>query len=324
MRFLSLAMAVSTLFAASAQAADSPKISPQALERWGNAETIFVGNLGGVRAGPVGRSNPPLYTHQLTFEVDSVLRGTLKKGGTVVGYHVVRQQMRPVFPEGKNCIVAVRYSRKRYQVVTVVESTPAALKEVKLANSLPLGWRIEHNKLVSPWKALGARAWPRAATGKAGFVCAATGRPALLAGRGVTFAVEKVPPKKQLKYGNPDGDGEFTLTVKNETRNTVAVPALLTDGKRILWEESLVILCQDKVYTHPDARGVSTPVKPVTLKPGQSVSGRVHTFKLKGPKWPRGGYRLNFTFCIGEKSVSQSFYYLSRHHDPIRAAVQKK
>ena len=134
----------------------------------------------------------------------------------------------------------------------------------------------------------------------------------------------KVPPKKQLKYGNPDGDGEFTLTVKNATKETVKVPGLLTDGKNILWDECLIIICNGKTYTHPDAKGVSGAVKPVTLKPGQSVSGRVHTFKLDGPKWPRGGYRLSFTFCLGEQSVSKSFYYLSRHHDPIRAALQKK
>jgi len=40
-----------------------------------------------------------------------------------------------------------------------------------------------------------------------------------------------------------------------------------------------------------------------------------------GPTWPQGGYRIEFQFCLGEKSQTMSFYYMTRHHDPIRRRV---
>jgi hypothetical protein len=49
----------------------------------------------------------------------------------------------------------------------------------------------------------------------------------------------------------------------------------------------------------------------------------VHALALQGPMWPMGGYRIEFQFCIGERSATHSFYYLSTHYDPIRDAAQK-
>jgi hypothetical protein len=61
----------------------------------------------------------------------------------------------------------------------------------------------------------------------------------------------------------------------------------------------------------------------VTLKAGQSISTVVNALALEGPTWPKGGYRIEFQFCLGERSSKQSFYYMSRHHDAIRAASKK-
>ena len=88
------------------------KLSPEIMKHWGSAETVFIGKLKVVQAGPVGLSNPPVYTHRLTFDVNSVLRGSLKKGESLTGFHSIRQQMRPVFPEGDEVIAAVRFSPK--------------------------------------------------------------------------------------------------------------------------------------------------------------------------------------------------------------------
>ena len=33
----------------------------------------------------------------------------------------------------------------------------------------------------------------------------------------------------------------------------------------------------------------------------------------------RGGYRIEFRFCLGELAVTKSMYYMSRHHDKLRA-----
>jgi hypothetical protein len=49
----------------------------------------------------------------------------------------------------------------------------------------------------------------------------------------------------------------------------------------------------------------------------------VNALRLQGPEWPQGGYRIEFQFCLGEKSKTQSFYYLSKHHDALREAAKQ-
>jgi hypothetical protein len=140
----------------------------------------------------------------------------------------------------------------------------------------------------------------------------------LPAGPQIRLDIEPVRPAKDIKWRNPDGDGEYEVTVTNTTDKTIQVPALLALGDRILWSESLVILCQDKAYTVPGAESVPAGVTSFELAGGQSVSTVVDAFRLKGPEWPRGGYRIEFQFCLGELSQTKSFYYHSKHHDPIR------
>jgi hypothetical protein len=97
---------------------------------------------------------------------------------------------------------------------------------------------------------------------------------------------------------------------------------LLFDGEKILWRESLVILCQDRTYPIPGSRGVATKPLSTTIQPGQSVSTVVNALALQGPEWPRGGYRIEFQFCLGELSQTKSFYYMSRHHDGLRKKIE--
>jgi hypothetical protein len=92
----------------------------------------------------------------------------------------------------------------------------------------------------------------------------------------------------------------------------------------VLWDESVVIVCQGKAYPAPGAAGLPEKAKPVELKAGESISGTVNELRLEGPEWPRGGYRIEFLFCLGEKASNQSFYYYSKHHDAIRAALGAK
>ena len=153
-------------------------------------------------------------------------------------------------------------------------------------------------------------------------VCAKTKRPALLAGEAVQFTVEHVQPAKKIKWTNPDGDGAYRLTVKNASDAEIEVPALLARDGEPLWSESVAILCQGKVYPVPGATGDTKGTGFVKLEPGASVSGVVNALALVGPKWPRGGYRIEFLFCLGEKSQTKSFYYLSKHHDKVREALE--
>jgi RNA polymerase sigma factor (sigma-70 family) len=297
------------------------QLKPEALERWGRSEVLVVAKLEKAVGGPVGLSEPPLFNHTLQFQVSKVLRGSFKAGDRVTAGHSVRQKFEPIFPVGKECLIALSSSQGRWTAKAVVEAKAEDLAQAEAACALPLGWALEKGRLLSPWAKLGRKGWPAEARGEGPLVCAETGRPSLLVGPGVEFTVEPVPPAVKLKFGNPDGDGEFRVTVKNTTDKPVTLPALVSDGQTPLWEESLVILCQDKVYTIPGARGVSKAPRVTVLNPGQSVSGVVNVLGLQGPEWPRGGYRIEFQFCLGEKSTTRSFYYTSKHHDPLRAKV---
>jgi len=145
-----------------------------------------------------------------------------------------------------------------------------------------------------------------------------------MAAPGISLKVEHVEPPKRIKWTNPDGDGLYRITVTNETDKPVPVAALLTGAKGILWNESLVILCQGTARPAPGAGPVTAAPKPTVLKGGQTVSAVVNAFGLKNVRWPRGGYRIEFQFCLGQLSATKSFYYMSRHHDKIRAQAGGK
>jgi hypothetical protein len=288
---------------------------------WSSHQHVFTGTLNKIVDGPVGRSFPPMFTHKLTFTVKEVMRGDLKPGDQVTASHVVRQRVRPVFPEGKDCIVGGEKSRGSLQAKDIVELDFKQIKTIRLACALPLGWSGKIGNIRSPWATLPAK-WPVNTKEEAKYFCKTTGRPALGFGSGASFKVEKVPPDREIKWTNPDGDGDYKITVENLTQEPVIIPALRRIGSKILWRESLAILCQDKPYPAPGSKGVSVETLPFTLRPGQKVSGIINPLALEGPNWPKGGYRISFQICLGEKSSTQSFYYMTRHHDAIRKRLK--
>ena len=288
---------------------------------WASHQHVFTGTLDKVLAGPVGRSFPPMFTHKLTLTVKDVIRGDLKPGQEVTVSHVARQRVKPVFPEGKPCVVGGEKSRGTLQAKDVVEFDLKEIDAIRLACALPLGWAGKAGSIISPWAALAAK-WPANLKEGAKHFCASTGRPALGFGSGASFEVEKVPPEAEIKWTNPDGDGEYKITVGNPTTQAVTIPALRRIGGKILWNESVAILCQNKTYPAPGSKGLGVATAPVVLQPGQKVSGIVNPLALEGPSWPKGGYRISFQICLGERSSTQSFYYMSRHHDGVRAKLK--
>ncbi|MFO0925929.1 MAG: hypothetical protein U0736_02690 [Gemmataceae bacterium] len=333
MRTLFLSLFLATLLAAPGAgrgAVDAPEPkggqvpTPAAFHKWGQAETLVVADLTAVTPGPTGLSEPPLHSTRLGLTVRETLRGPVQPGATLTAFHSVRQPERPVFPQGKRCLVALTASRDGYRAGAVEEATADAVKQARLVADLPLGWTVDGRQFVSPWASLGNKAWPDGLKSAETMRCGKTGRPALIVGQGVTLTVAPVAPAKAIQYQTPDGDGDYRLTLTNATARPVTIPALFTDGKEVLWRESVVILCQGKAYPLPDARGLPATGTPVVLKPGASLSTVVQPLRLEGPEWPRGGYRIEFTFCLGEKGATQSFYYFSRHHDPIRARLTGK
>ncbi|MCX6880656.1 MAG: hypothetical protein NTW21_43645 [Verrucomicrobia bacterium] len=294
---------------------------------WNSFEFVFTGKLDDVKYGPVGQSFPPVYSVQLTFTIEKSIRGSLKAGEKVTLHHSARQHDRPTYPDedGAICLVGAMTGDHGAQTLGRIEkSGPGKLASVVTACELPLGWSMTDGKAVSPWAVLGEAVWPKAA-GNLGatVVCAKSGRPALLCGGGIEMTVKPVPPAKSIQWTNPDGDGDYEITVSNKSGGPLKVPALLTDGKDLQWANSLAILCQGKAYPAPACKTGLAKLEPAELQPGQSVTGTVNALALSGPDWPQGGSRISFQFCMGEKSVSHSFYYMSRHHDAIRDAQQK-
>lgn len=293
--------------------------------QWNQAEIVFVGELTDAQTGAATMSLPPIFLNRLTFKVEKTLRGTLD-GNTLSCPHSYRGDTNFPYQTGKKYIVALSGAQQTLAVRDLKLADDAAVKDVELACSLPLGWKIANGKAASPWAAMGKAAWSAempADVAKPKLVCDTTGRPALMAGSAVEWKVEPVPPAKSIQWTNPDGDGGYELTLTNPTDKPLVVPALLTQDGKPLWRECVVILCQGKAYACPGAAGVVGKVAPLTLKPAQSVSTIVNAFALHGPDWPQGGYRIEFTFCLGEKARTASFYYMARHHDALRAAAQK-
>jgi hypothetical protein len=297
---------------------DFSALKPEAIKKWSGAEVLLIGKLTQVNAGPVGLSEPPLRTYRIQISPEKVLRGSVKVDKAIAASYSVRQRNEPVFPTPiRECVIALKFVQNAWILQSVEETTADNVEQAKIATSFPLGWTIKEGKLVSPWAAVGKSAESK------GVACSVTGRPVLPVGDGVRFSVEPMPPAVKHQFKNPDGDGEYKLVVKNETDHEVEVPALLTDGKTIRWDESVVIRCQDKTYPIPGSTGNVAAWKSVVLQPGETVSGTTHVFALDGPQWPMGGYRIEFQFCLGERSATHSFYYFSNHHDPIREAVRK-
>ena len=297
--------------------------SEEAVKKWGKGDILVVADLTSAREGPSLPTNPPQYNTVLALKVSEPLRGPLKKDDTASG-NLRTKGEKPTLTVGKKHLVALTTDRGGYRVEAIEELTDDNLKDARAVAAMPRGWSVKGKEFVSPWAALGKKAWPEGLEGTSAIRCARTGRPALPVGDEIEFTVEKVPPAKEIKYQNPDGDGEYKITLKNPTKKDVKIPALFTDGQKVLWDESVVIVCQGKAYPAPGAAGLPEKAKPVELKAGQSISGTVHALRLEGPEWPRGGYRIEFLFCLGEKASNQSFYYFSKHHDAIRAALGAK
>uniref|UniRef100_A0A7S1XY55 Uncharacterized protein n=1 Tax=Phaeomonas parva TaxID=124430 RepID=A0A7S1XY55_9STRA len=256
---------------------DEKSEEPGTVEAYQNAEFLFVGKVTDVQYGPVARSMPPIYQLRLGVTVEESFRGGLGHEAAAFRYaalrYAARQVERPAFEVGDRVIVAATQSRSGFTASSVLPATAARLELAKALAELPLGWSITRDGAqVSPWagKLRWQPAWGWADDGAA---CAESGRPALQAGP-VRVGVEKVPPAREIKWTNPDGDGEYTFTVANPGAAALEVPALLSDASGIRWDLSLLIRCQGRGYLVPGARPavVDGALAPTVIGPGEQVT----------------------------------------------------
>ncbi len=309
--------AILATISGTASAADEKELASVVTGQW-----VFVGKVTNAQAGPVGLSDPPLFTFTLSFDATENLRG--KKPDVKAFRYSIRQKNAPVFPPDQPFLVAVKKSDGGWVVSHISPADKDSIAIAKSLLALPVGWTITDGKPVSPWASLKTYAWPEGAPKPTGPSCAKSGRPALFAGDAVAMTVEQVIPEKVQEFRNPFGNGQFKVTVKNTSDKPIEVPALLTDGKTIFWSDSMLVMYQNQPLMLGDA-GRAKAAKPVQLKAGESVSGIINTLTIiDGVEWPRGGSRVYFDFALGEKTASNFFYYFSQLHDPIRDAAIKK
>jgi len=285
-------------------------------------DIVLIGTLVSADAFMQTMSMPPTVVMRVTLKEVAALRGTAPD--TLTWQHSRVKGTGPALTPGKKYIVVAGRAKPRadVRITDLFPATAENVKKAKAAQALPLGWTLDATgRPVSPWTALGDKAWPKGVSHSglaADRTCAVTGRPALMAGPGITLTVDQVPPTVRKKYRNPFGDGKFTVTVTNTTDAAVDVPALLTDGKTVFWADSLFVIVRKKVHLLPGAGRLTKDVRPVRLEPGKSATTVIDTLPIAGISWPRGGSRVRFLFCLGEKSASNFFYYYSKHHDALR------
>ena len=183
--------------------------------------------------------------------------------------------------------------------------TDAAQADAVLGCSLPFGWSADGGAVRSPWADLGTAAWPPAEGSRVlaaadAKVCSVTGRPVLVCEHGgsLQFSGVMVPPASAEdpatvssggkpkgkwpggwhEWTNPDGDGEYRLTLTNTGEEIAEVPALLSVGGEPCWGGSLLV--EHNRGCHPvrppgaatsPAALAGTVVAPTTLGPGESV-----------------------------------------------------
>jgi hypothetical protein len=287
---------------------------PERFQQMGSAERIFVAKLTQAQAGPVGLSDPPLYSFRLEFAPGKGFRGT--GPGKEVFQYSIRTRNQPAFTLDKEYLVAANGSK----IVTVDLATDEDVALAKKLAALPAGWSLEKGKPVSPWASLGEKAWPKDGPKLAEEVCTKSGRPALMCGEGITLIVEQIPPANPMKFKNDYGDGLFRVIVTNTTGKKATIPALLMNERgEVLWADSLFLTVNGKPVFLTNAGKVTAGTKPVTLEAGAKLVGEINTLASTYADWPRGGSRVNFQFQLGEKGASNFFYYYSQWHDGLRA-----
>jgi hypothetical protein len=294
---------------------------PKVFARLNQAELVFTGKVTKVDRGAVGYTDPPLFSDDLRFRPEAVLRGPRPDNLTFI--RNISQPEEPHHPMDVTYLVTADHVGDHWVIGLIGPAEENIVAMARQAVALPLGWSLEAGRAVSPGAALGENAWPRGAVAESGPVCSRSSRPALRAGDGIELTAEQVLPAQTHPFRNPFGDGRFRITVTNRGTGPATVGALLTDGKAVLWEDSLLVMIGSTTYLLPGA-GKARAVRPAVLKPGESVSTVIDTLPLKGVDWPRGGWRVYFRFCLGEKSALNFFYYRSDHHDPLRDAALRQ
>jgi len=211
--------------------------------------------------------------------------------------------------------------------------TATNAKRIKSLLDLPYGWTLgKLGKPVSPWSEYGDQSDMGEET--ALVVCSKSGRGFSPADEGLTFSVSKIPSEFLGNASlNRDGDGFFSLTLRNSTDFPLAIPALRMNQDDILWKESLSCMVSS---TNNSYSLITTAVclpkfsslkdlgktEPTILEPGQKISTTVNPLLFSNFPKIEGYSLLSIRFCLGKTVALTSFSYNSSYHEKIKLRIR--
>lgn len=243
-----------------------------------------------------------------TVLVDEKLKGTgsVKKGDTLnVRLFLHKSLISPAVSNGKKgdqLFLGLPASDYRgpevqvdYRAMAVLCGLDEALKErLNKEKNLPVGWSYDNRGAVhSFWASLKDKA-PNASyfdPSDIGVVCPQTGMPAYTVGKAevrfetVTPEIDyydfKTPPKYIAETFNKHGH-VVKISVTNNTKETITVPALRRIGTRILWNNSVGMIIFGQGNRSPlNREKITEKTEAVTLDPGQSVFGLIDIYLME-------------------------------------------
>ena len=235
----------------------------------------------------------------------------------------------PEFPEDDQLVLIAltgTSSTKRLAYWEGVNAT--TLDHVTKLIDLPFGWTFdEDGNPLSPWSEYGKQL--QMGEENPLILCSKSDRGYSPADEGLTISVSKIPSEFiQNNYANRDGDGYFTLSLRNPTEFPLAIPALRRTKDGILWKESLVCL----VTATSSSNGATTnsvclpgfssiaelkSTEATILEPGQEISTTVNPLLFSNFPEIQGYSQLYFRFCFGKMVAQTSFYFNSTYHAKI-------
>ena len=246
-------------------------------------------------------------------------------------YNGVHEE-KPDFPDDEELVfiaLAGTSSTKKLSYWESINATNA--KRIKSLLDLPYGWTLnKQGKALSPWSEYGEQA--HMGDANALVVCSGSGRGYSPADEGLTLSVSKIPSEfLQINNSNRDGDGFFSLKLRNSTEFPLSIPALRRNQDGILWKESLACLvssttssitnnsvCLPKFSSLQDLKNT----EPTTLEPGQEISTTVNPLLFSNFPEIAGYSQLSFRFCLGKTVALSTFYYNASYHDKIKLRIR--
>jgi hypothetical protein len=274
---------------------------------------------------------------KVQLRLDELLKKEAKKGkknlaqelkyirGSYYGTH----EKDPDFPEEDQLVlIALTGTSSTKRLAYWKNINVTTLDHVTKLIDLPFGWTLaEDGKPLSPWAEYGEQSQMREENPLV--LCSKSDRGYSPADEGLTLSTSKIPSEFiQNNYANRDGDGYFTLRLRNTTEFPLSIPSLRRTKNGILWKESLVCLvtatssssgattnsvCLPSFSSLNDLKSTEATI----LEPGQEISTTVNPLLFSQFPEIEGYSQLYFRFCLGKMVAQTSFYFNSAYHEKI-------